>query len=165
MGNYNELNNNKKYKVLFVCLGNICRSPAAEAIAKKLVDEHTSWNIDIDSAGLLSYHEGEPADQRMIQAAKRRGYDITSFSRPIQIADFFNFDLIVAMDDSNAHRLYEIAPDLESSRKIVKMADFFLDSRCIDHVPDPYYGGNEGFSVVLDLLEESIPSLLQYASN
>lgn len=150
-----------KTKILFVCLGNICRSPSAEGVAKHII-QLRGWDhlFEIDSAGLHSYHSGELPDPRTRKAAQARGYDLTSRSREVTTADFFDFDLIVAMDDSNATELYHRAPTLEESRKIVKMRDYFPEGEPLDYVPDPYYGGAKGFDLVLDLLENSVETLL-----
>lgn len=150
-----------KVKVLFVCLGNICRSPSAEGVAKHIIEEK-GWQelFEIDSAGLHSYHAGELPDPRMRQAAQERGYDLVSRSREVELEDFFTFDYIVAMDDSNATELYHRAPTLEASRKIVKMRDYFPEGEPLDYVPDPYYGGRDGFELVLDLLEASVERFL-----
>lgn len=151
-----------KCKILFVCLGNICRSPSAEGVAKHLIEEN-GWQelFEIDSAGLHSYHAGELPDPRMRQAAQARGYDLVSRSREVELEDFFTFDYIVAMDDSNATELYHRAPTLETSRKIVKMRDYFPEGETLDYVPDPYYGGKDGFELVLDLLEASVERFLR----
>ena len=151
----------KKYKILFVCLGNICRSPSAEAVMKKLVkDAGMEARFEIDSAGIIGYHEGEPADQRMRAHAARRGYVLDSISRPVRIADFFEFDLIIGMDDKNISDLKRKAPDLESENKIHRMTQFSRN-KLYDYVPDPYYSGAEGFELVLDLLEDACSGLLE----
>lgn len=155
-----------KCKILFVCLGNICRSPSAEGVAKHIIVEN-GWQelFEIDSAGLHSYHTGELPDPRMRQSAQARGYDLVSRSREVELEDFFTYDYIVAMDDSNATELYHRAPTLETSRKIVKMRDYFPEGETLDYVPDPYYGGKDGFELVLDLLEASVERLLRAVSS
>lgn len=151
----------KKYKILFVCLGNICRSPSAEAVLKKLVeDAGLSNRIEVDSAGIIGYHEGEPADARMRAHAIRRGYRLDSVSRPVRMDDFFHFDLIIGMDDRNLEDLKRMAPDMESVQKIHPMMEFSRN-RLYDYVPDPYYGGDSGFERVLDLLEDACGGLLE----
>lgn len=151
----------KKYKILFVCLGNICRSPSAEAVMKKQVkDAGLEANFEIDSAGIIGYHEGEPADRRMRAHAARRGYVLDSISRPVRMADFFDFDLIIGMDDKNISDLKRKAPDLESENKIHQMTQFSRN-KLYDYVPDPYYSGAEGFELVLDLLEDACSGLLE----
>ncbi|MBK9291914.1 MAG: low molecular weight phosphotyrosine protein phosphatase [Bacteroidetes bacterium] len=150
-------NRKKPYRVLFVCLGNICRSPAAEGIFKRIAYER-GLNVEVDSAGTSGWHEGEAADSRMRRAARQRGYELTSISRPVRRSDFGRFDLIVAMDDSNYFNLREMATNKEEEDKIVRMADF-LDRKDYDHIPDPYYGGTEGFNLVIDLLEEASENL------
>lgn len=151
-----------KCKILFVCLGNICRSPSAEGVAKHIIKEN-GWDelFEVDSAGLHSYHAGELPDPRMRDVAQKRGYDLTSRSREVVTDDFYLQDYIVAMDDSNATELYHRAPTLETSRKIIKMREYFPEGEALDYVPDPYYGGREGFELVLDLLESSVERLLR----
>ena len=147
-------------KILFVCLGNICRSPAAEEIMRRLVaDAGLDKEIVLDSAGLIDYHEGEPADGRMRIHAARRGYQITHLSRPVRYDDFFDFDLIVGMDDRNISRLKALAPGLDEERKVVRMTDY-CRLKVADHVPDPYYGGASGFENVFDILEDACAGLL-----
>ena len=147
-----------EYKILFVCLGNICRSPSAEAVMKKLVqDAGLDGRIKIDSAGIIGYHAGEKADPRMRSHAARRGYSLDSISRPVRQWDFHDFDLIIGMDDQNITELIRMAPDLESVAKIHQMTEFSRN-KLYDHVPDPYYSGAEGFELVLDL---SIVRLLE----
>ncbi len=150
----------EKKKILFVCLGNICRSPAAEGIMKEMVKKNELQRfIEIDSAGILNYHEGELPDQRMRLHASRRGYNLVSRSRPVTYNDFFDFDLIIGMDDSNIQNLMQKAPDIESQKKIRRMTDY-CKRYANDHVPDPYYGGESGFELVLDLLEDACEGLI-----
>jgi Protein-tyrosine-phosphatase len=150
-----------KTKILFVCMGNICRSPAAEGIMKaKLKEKGLENKYYIDSAGIYGYHEGELPDPRMRKHAEPRGYILTSRSRPVKYDDFFDFDLIVGMDDSNISDLKRKAPDELSRQKIRRMTNFcrnFSD----DHVPDPYYGGASGFEKVLDLLEDACEGIIE----
>lgn len=150
----------KKIKVLFVCLGNICRSPSAEGIMKKLVaDAGLEKDVEVDSAGMVDFHQGELPDARMRAHAAKRGYELISLSRPVKPADFFEFDYIIGMDDRNIDHLKRIAPDQESVDKIYRMTDFSLNFTH-DHVPDPYYGGASGFELVLNLLEDACAGLL-----
>lgn len=152
-------------RILFICLGNICRSSAAQTIMQRLVDEEgLSSLLEIDSAGILSYHQGEPADSRMRAHAARRGYNITHRSRPVTAEDFRRFDLIIGMDEGNIDDLKERCPDLENQRKIVRMTDYCRLKQA-DHVPDPYYGGAQGFENVLDLLEDACAGLLEDMKN
>ncbi len=155
----------EKLRLLFVCLGNICRSPSAEGVMKKLVKESgLEHEIEIDSAGILGIHQGELPDPRMRKHASDRGYLLDSRSRPVKIADFYNFDLIIGMDDQNIQDLKKLAPDLESSSKIHRMSEY-LSTHVYDHIPDPYYGGAEGFELVLDLLEDACSGLLEVISS
>lgn len=150
----------KKTSILFVCLGNICRSPMAEAIMQKRVEETGVKNLfHIDSAGLISYHEGEGADPRMKSHAFRHGYRLTHISRPVRPSDFDDFDLIIGMDDSNYDKLRRLAPTLEAEAKVQRMTDY-CTQHVIDHVPDPYYGGAQGFENVIEILEDACAGLL-----
>lgn len=150
-----------KYKILFICLGNICRSASAEEIMRTLIKKEGLENeIDVDSAGISGYHEGDLPDARMRAHAIRRGYRLTHLSRPVRTEDFYNFDLIVGMDDSNIDALHDKAPDTDSEKKIRRMTDF-CRTKVADHVPDPYYGGAQGFENVLDILEDACQGLLE----
>ncbi|MDR1601466.1 MAG: low molecular weight phosphotyrosine protein phosphatase [Tannerella sp.] len=151
----------EKLKILFVCMGNICRSPAAEGILRKKVHEAgLDGRFEIDSAGTYGYHEGELPDPRMRMHASARGYALTSRSRPVRVDDFSRFDWIVGMDDVNMSYLMDMAPDVYSQKKICRMTDFCRIHRA-DHVPDPYYGGASGFTYVLDLLEDACDGIVE----
>lgn len=152
-------------KVLFVCLGNICRSPAAEGVMRHLVERAgLDGRIECDSAGTYGGHAGERADARMRRAALRRGYDLQSISRQIRSDDFDRFDMIVTMDDSNYERVHRLAPTHEAAQKIFRMTDFCRRHPDATYVPDPYYEGAEGFERVLDLLEDACEGLLSAIS-
>ena len=145
-----------KYKILFVCLGNICRSPAAQGVMQAVVDDAGAsalWHID--SAGTGRYHIGQLPDSRMRRAGRARGYEFDHRCRQVEAADFARFDMVVAMDDSNYADLRRIAPSPEAERKIVRMSRFLTDFPHYDHVPDPYYEGAEGFELVLDMLQSA----------
>lgn len=151
----------KMKKILFVCLGNICRSSAAEEITRQFAARRgMSAEFDIDSAGLLSYHRGELPDPRMRAHAARRGYVLTHRSRPVTTDDFSRFDLLLAMDDSVYDALRDRAPSVETAARVRRMTDYCRRFTHADHVPDPYYGGAEGFEYVLDLLEDACAGLL-----
>lgn len=150
-----------KIRVLFVCLGNICRSPSGEAVFRKLArDGGLDDRIEIDSAGIIDYHEGHPADARMQDHAVERGYDLTSISRPVKPQqDAARFDYIIAMDKQNKKDLMAMLP-ASHHHKIFMMNDFSASNKG-QSVPDPYNGGSEGFELVLDMLEESCKGLLK----
>ncbi len=150
-------------KILFVCLGNICRSPAAEEILRAKASE-AGTELYVDSAGTYNGHKGQLPDRRMYGAAKERGYLLTHRARPVSIADFLDFDMIVAMDDDNYETLRSLAPDPGSENKVVRIRDFFSPGCGQTYVPDPYYSGNEGFEYVLDLLEDACGNLLKSLS-
>lgn len=178
MGKDKQPASHRTKRILFVCLGNICRSPMAETIMRRIVEEKgRAADFEIDSAGLIGYHEGEPADDRMRMHAARRGYRITHLSRPIHESDFRYFDLIIGMDSGNMDKLKRLSPDLETDKKLKRMTDFcskaFTDEAAgrifpgkgeIDHVPDPYYGGEQGFENVIDILEDACRGLWETLS-
>lgn len=147
-------------RVLFVCLGNICRSPTAEAVFRELVQREASpLEIEVDSAGTHGYHLGSPPDERAIAAAARRGIDMSALrARVVEPGDFERFDLVLAMDESVYRRLRNIAPR-ERADRVRRLLDYApqLNRR---EVPDPYYGGDTGFEEVLDLVEEAARGLL-----
>lgn len=156
----NQSDNVKKIRVLFVCLGNICRSPAAQGVFEALVErEGKHYLFEIDSAGTGNYHTGELPDRRMRVHARQRGYDLTHRARQFRTLDFDDFDVIVAMDDSNYRHLQLMARTSDDEKKIVKMGDYIGNSYRYDYVPDPYYEGSEGFELVLDLLEDATYNL------
>jgi protein-tyrosine phosphatase len=146
-------------KVLFVCMGNICRSPTAEGVFRAYVRRHApDVGVEIDSAGTHDYHVGEPPDRRSIAAARRRGIDLSGLrARQVTATDFERFDLIVAMDRLNHVTLLDRSPGQYHSR--IRTLLEFAAGRGHD-VPDPYYGGSEGFETVLDLVEAAAPGLL-----
>ncbi len=151
-----------KKNVLFVCLGNICRSPSAEAVFKHLVGKKgEDGNYFIDSAGTSAWHAGEKADARMKRHAKKRGVELTSLSRKFVPEDFERFDYIIAMDRENMDDLKRMARDKNDLDKLYMMTDF-SQKFSYHEIPDPYYGGNEGFELVLDLLEDANRGLLDY---
>lgn len=152
-----------KKSVLFVCLGNICRSPSAEAVFKGIVEKAgLSAKYDIDSAGTISVHSGEHADARMQQHAVKRGYNLTSISRKINPkTDFDRFDYIIGMDNSNVSDLLMLARNDNDRDKISTMTDY-CTQYAETSVPDPYYGGSDGFELVLDLLEDACVGLLNH---
>jgi len=149
-----------KTRILFVCLGNICRSPAAEGIMRALVAKcGAADRFEIDSAGTYAGHRGELPDPRMRAAASRRGYSLTHRSRPVRPEDFERFDYILAMDDNNYEALHRLAPSREAARVIYRMVEFTRSHPEWSYVPDPYYEGREGFELVLDLLEDGCEGL------
>ena len=149
--------------LLFVCLGNICRSPSAEAVMNgKLKTIGWERRILCDSAGIIGFHAGEPADARMRKHALKRGYALTSLSRQVKPdSDFDRFDMIIGMDDQNIKDLNTLARSEDVRRKIFRMTDFGIQ-KTYNHIPDPYYSGNEGFELVLDLLEDACDGLMEY---
>lgn len=155
-----SLNAFQHQSVLFVCLGNICRSPAAEGVFLALLEKQNLVDqFQVDSAGTIGYHAGHAADTRMIQAAAKRGYALHSRSRKITHQDLDNFDLVVSMDRDNQRDILLVNPMPSAELKL--LSDFLDDSWPSD-VPDPYYGGNEGFEYVLDMLETACPSIIDF---
>ncbi len=156
---------NKDISVLFVCMGNICRSPTAEGVFRAIYQKsYSQLNIVIDSAGTIGYHQGESPDPRSVKAAKNRGYDLTSIrSRKVTPQDFKQFDYILAMDSDNVANLINQAQQ-EGMEEQIKKIQLFLDFATAfkqTQVPDPYYGGNNGFELVLDMIEDASKGFLE----
>lgn len=153
-------------KILFVCLGNICRSSAADEIMRvKVAEAGLAEEFEIDSAGTYGGHAGDLPDPRMRSAGRRRGYNFTHRSRKVRSEDFEKFDLLLAMDDSVYESLSRLAPTVEALQKLERMADYIPSHFGYTYVPDPYYEGAEGFELVLDMLEEGCEELLKAVSN
>lgn len=153
--------NIKPVKVLFVCMGNICRSPSGEAVMNAYIkNAELDDKIKCDSAGTIAFHAGEPADGRMQTHANKRNYRLTSISRQIKPIDFEEFDYIIGMDDENMHNMQQFMPSADFSYKMSKMTDYCSNDNP-GYVPDPYYGGSAGFEQVLDLLEDACEGLLE----
>ncbi len=150
------------YKLLFVCLGNICRSPAAENIMNRLLEEaDLAGQVICDSAGTSSYHIGEPPDRRMMAAAHQRGLEMKGCARQFTKADFAAFDLILAMDRENYANICALDPAGTYRHKVHLMCGF-CTHHALKDVPDPYYGGPNGFNQVLDILTDACQGLLKY---
>jgi protein-tyrosine phosphatase len=147
-------------RVLFVCMGNICRSPTAEAVLREIARrESPDLALEVDSAGTHGYHTGSPPDERATLAARRRGYDLRALrARVVEPGDFSRFDLVIAMDEEVRDRLREIVPQAHAARLALFME--FAPALGRRDVPDPYYGGPAGFEDVLDLVEEGARGLL-----
>lgn len=157
---------NRPVRILFVCLGNICRSPAAEGIMRKMTENMPErLKPEIDSAGFYGGHAGDLPDRRMRNAAFQRGLRLEHRSRVIRPSDFEYFDLIIGMDDRNIADLHDAAPSLEAEKKIARMSDFCIHYPNADHIPDPYYDGIDGFYNVLNLLEDGCEHLVKLLKN
>lgn len=154
--------NMTKKRLLFVCLGNICRSPAAEGIMKHLVEaEGLEEEFFIDSAGIGSWHVGQLPDPRMRKHGLRHGYHFDSRARQIRREDFDRFDYIIVMDNENLYDVSRLARNDEDKKKIVKLADYLRHHPQQKTIPDPYYGGDSDFELVIELLEDALAELLR----
>ncbi|MEM7435633.1 MAG: low molecular weight protein-tyrosine-phosphatase [Myxococcota bacterium] len=150
-------------RICFVCLGNICRSPTAEAAMRHLVDsEGLAHAFHLDSAGTGAWHEGEPPDRRATATAKRRGVTLEGRARRFDREDFSRFDYVIAMDQNNYRHLQELAPTESDRRRVVLFRDFDPDGPRGAEVPDPYYGGQDGFEHVLDVCLSAARGLLHH---
>ena len=160
------MSSNEPFRLIFVCMGNICRSPAGEnvmnAVIAKAGLEHA---ISCDSAGTIDYHTGKEPDVRMCVAGKKRGHDFVGSARQVEYADLKDHDLIVAMDRANYDDLSALDQNERHRAKIVMFTKFCSEKSVPEDVPDPYYGGPEGFERVLDLLEDGCQGLLKEIKN
>ena len=149
-------------RVLFVCLGNICRSPLAEAVFRHLVEER-GWadRFDIDSAGTSGWHRGAPPDARSAGTARRRGIEVTGASRKVVAADLRRFHYVIAMDEENLDTLRELQASAGGTAQVRRLREFEPRAASLD-VPDPYYGGPRGFEDVHDIVERGCAGLLAY---
>ncbi len=149
-------------RLLFVCLGNICWSPAAEAVFLHLINSKgLAKDFEVDSAGTGGWHVGRPADSRMLMAANRRGIEIRSLARRIDVEDFREFDLILTMDQDNYDAVQALSKKAgTASTATIKPILSYLSKGELLEVPDPYYGGEDGFEKVLDLLEDACKELI-----
>lgn len=149
-------------KILFICLGNICRSAAANGIMEHFVAQAgLQYKITVDSAGTYGGHAGELPDSRMRAAAANRGYSLTHRSRKVREDDFYDFDMLIVMDDSNYENVSRLAPERKYLNKVYRFVEFSRNHPQWSYVPDPYYEGREGFELVLDLLEDGCQTLLE----
>ncbi len=160
--NYSQAAEMEKFSVLFVCTGNICRSPTADGVLRKMLQDSQLENyVEVDSAGTLDYHCGEQPDPRAQFHAKRRGYDLSFLrARAVVDQDFLRHDLILAMDRSHLAILDRRCP-VEHKHKLRLFLEFSRQASAME-VPDPYYGGEEGFEFVLDLIEDACNGLLEH---
>lgn len=153
---------NGNYRVLFVCWGNICRSPAGENVFRHLMAESAlAARIDCDSAGTIDAHAGNPPDKRMTQTLERRGIRVQGAARKIRVEDFDSFNLILTMDDFNRQEVLAMTRNDADRSKVSSFTEF-----CSEHdateVPDPYYGGESGFELVADLIEDGCQGVLEH---
>lgn len=146
--------------ILFVCLGNICRSPAADGVMRKKAEE-AGLDLRIDSAGIGAWHVGQLPDPRMRQCGRKRGYDLSHRARQVSAADFGDFDIIMGMDAQNMADLRRLAPSDEAKGKIRLMADFLMGHKGQKSIPDPYYGDEADFDFALDLVEDAADGIIE----
>jgi protein-tyrosine phosphatase len=148
-------------RILFVCMGNICRSPTAEGVMRRLLeDAELADRVEVESAGTGGWHVGEPPDERATLAARRRGVTLEGAAQQVRPADFRRFDLLIALDRSNLRELLALAPDEDAAEKVRLLREFDPAADGDLDVPDPYYGGDRGFETVLDMVEAACRGLI-----
>ncbi len=160
----NPVRSNRRIRyILFICLGNICRSPAAEGVMKQLVYDSPELrgNIFVDSAGIGAWHSGQLPDRRMREIGEKRGYSFNSRARQVCADDFYHFDYVFAMDNENILDLKKVVPDTESLGKIRCLADFMTRHPQYTTVPDPYYGTMDDFQIALELIEDACENIVE----
>jgi len=147
----------KPNRIMFVCMGNICRSPTAEGVFRKIAAERTElFNLEIESSGTTGYHVGEPPDARSVSTASKRGYDLTSIrSRKLSKEDLRRYDHILVMDNENLKNVIQLAEDNNIGIEHIKLFLEFAENEPTKEVSDPYYGGPSGFDDVIDLIESA----------
>ncbi len=157
-----DVRENDTFRVLFVCWGNICRSPAGENVFRHLVTESAhAQRIECDSAGTIDAHAGNPPDKRMRQTLEHRGIEVHGAARQIRVDDFESFDLILTMDDFNRQEVLALTR-CEADRTKVSPFTQFCSEHDATEVPDPYYGGESGFELVADLIEDGCQGILEH---
>ncbi len=157
----NDTSRPRTLRVLFVCMGNICRSPAAEVVFRHMITAAgLDHRIEIDSAGTIGYHAGNPPDRRMSATLKARGYQPHGRARQVRVADFGEFDLILPMDGENEAELRRMMRDAHHAE--IRPFSAFCADNPLGHVPDPYYGGAQGFEQVADIVEDGCQGLLEH---
>ena len=161
--NRESLVSDEKIGVLFVCLGNICRSPLAEALFRKAAtDAGIESRFRIDSAGTSGYHDGDAPDDRTTETARRRGIDVTGVSRRVTAADVDEFDYLVVMDGDNLREVRRLVDDREDGPRVLRLREHDVEAEGDLDVPDPYFGGSHGFEHVHDIVERSTRRLLEH---
>lgn len=152
-----------KISVLFICLGNICRSPLAEAVFRQVaVEAGVEGSLRIDSAGTSGYHDGDPPDARATAVAARRGVELAGASRRVEEADVASFDYLIVMDDENRRAVDRLVASSPDNAEVRLLREFDPEAGDDTDVPDPYFGGPDGFEHVHDLVERSARGLLEY---
>lgn len=152
-------------RILFVCLGNICRSPSAHAVMESFIkDQKLEESFMVDSAGTSDHHKGELPDARMRKHGLKRGYHLDSLSRPFKVEDFKNFDLILVMDKSNYKNVLLLDTDNQYKDKVKFFCEFCSETK-ESEVPDPYWGGEAGFEYVLDIIEDGVKGIIKTYGN
>jgi low molecular weight protein-tyrosine phosphatase len=148
-------------RILFVCMGNICRSPTAEGVMRRLLeDAGLTDRVEVESAGTGGWHVGEPPDERATVAARRRGITLSGAAQQVTPEDFRRFDLLIALDRANLRELLALAPDEDAAEKVRLLREFDPAADGDLDVPDPYYGGDRGFETVLDMVEAACRGLI-----
>lgn len=154
----------KPYRVLFVCLGNICRSPAGENVFRHFLQQEEVSGISVDSAGTAGYHIGKSPDHRMTEELEGRGVRVSGAARQFIKSDYKDYDLIIPMDKENTRNVLKLAQNTKDEKK-VKPFMSFCENFTNAEVPDPYYGGQEGFAHVADLMEDGCKGILKFISD